>query len=178
MPRCHQVQRIGHLAGGGRLGQVAGSTGPDDRHHVLGGVGDRQRQEANPGVGAVHLLDYPVAAAAGQVHVEEHYVGNPLPDQLDGRVHVVRLADHLHGGPNGGSHPGPEQVVVVHDEDPQPGLSHRRSRGEGRSPCPLPGWSGSPPSHPRAPPARLPTRPAPAPCRRGPDRSRSRGRAP
>ena len=42
------------------------------------------------------LGDDGMAAAAGQVHVEQHDVGQEPSDQLNGGGDVVRLAHHLH----------------------------------------------------------------------------------
>ena len=46
------AHRVGELIAGDRLGHVAARAGADDRDHVLGGVGHRQRQEALRGARA------------------------------------------------------------------------------------------------------------------------------
>ena len=77
----HRVARGDPLDGGDQLGagdglgDVAAGPGADRADHVLGGVGDRQGEE--PGVArAARRTPHDLrAAAAGQVHVEQHHLG-------------------------------------------------------------------------------------------------------
>ena len=91
-------------------------------------------------------LEDGLAASAGEMDVEEHDVGHPLVDQLDGRLDLVGLADHLDRVAQLGPHPGPEHGVVVDQEDPgrpraRPLIaSQLRRRGmESSTSAPLPG---------------------------------------
>src|SRR6516164_6054678 len=65
-----------------------------------------------------------LAATAGQVHVEQHDLGQDRADRGDRRHHIVGLAHDLHVVTEFGPHPGPEQPVVIHDEHPRPGAAH------------------------------------------------------
>ena len=82
---------------------------------------DRQREEPGRRCAGerAHHLD---AAAAGQVHVEQHDVGPVLRDRGDRLVDVGGLGQHLDdadtGGLELGAHPAPEHRVVVDDDDP------------------------------------------------------------
>ena len=67
-----------------------------------------------------------LAAAAGEVHVEQDDVGEALTDQLDGGGHLVGLAHHLDGVAELGPHPGPEHGVVLDQEDPGAALGRSR----------------------------------------------------
>ena len=69
-----------------------------------------------------------VAAAAGQVHVEQHDVGEALVDELDGRLGLVRLAHHLDRVAELGLHAGPEHRVVLDEEDAGPAGRRRAAR--------------------------------------------------
>src|SRR6516165_1971175 len=64
-------------------------------------------------------LDHRLAAAAGQVHVEQHHVGQHRGDQLDRGLHVVRLAHHVDLPAELGADPGAEQAMVVDQDDPR-----------------------------------------------------------
>ena len=57
--------------------------------------------------------DHRLAAAAGQVHVEQHHVGEEPPDDVDGGPDVLGLADHFDVAAKFGSNTGAEQPVVV-----------------------------------------------------------------
>ena len=115
----HPDDGLGELGPRDGLGHVAARPGPDDADDVLGGVGHRQGQEADVGMDAADGLDDGLAAAVGHVHVDEDDVGDPLADELDGRRHLVGLPHHLDLGTELGPHPGPEEPVVVDQEDPQ-----------------------------------------------------------
>ena len=70
-----------------------------------------------------------LAAAAGQVDIEEDDVGEALADQLDGGIHLVRLADDLDGVAELGPHAGPEDGMVLDEEDPGRGRATGGHRG-------------------------------------------------
>ena len=78
-------------------------------------------------MGGLDRLDHGLAAAAGQVHVQQHDVRPQLGDQLDRGLHVVGLAHHLDLAAEFGADPGPEQSVVVDQDDP--GGAHCDSPG-------------------------------------------------
>src|SRR5215467_7098166 len=63
--------------------------------------------------------DHGLPTAAGQVHVEQDDVGEARGDPGDGRLDVLRLAYHVDAVPELGPDPGPEQGVIVNDEDPR-----------------------------------------------------------
>ena len=69
-----------------------------------------------------------LAAAAWQVDVEQHHVGEELVDHLDRRAHVIRLAHHLYPVADLGADPRAEQAVIVdeHDTRQRPGLGIHR----------------------------------------------------
>ena len=93
-PLGHPVDRGDELGAGDRLGDVAAGAGPDRADHVLGGVGDRQREE--PGAPAARGADpahHLGAATAGQVHVEQHHLGLVPDHGRDGLVDVGGLGD-------------------------------------------------------------------------------------
>ena len=85
---------------------------------------DRARKRTS-GCARLDGLDHRLAPAAGQVDVEQHDVGQPFGDQLDGRRDLVRLSDDLDRVAELAADPGAEQVVVVDEEDP--GHAGRRS---------------------------------------------------
>ena len=60
-----------------------------------------------------------MAAAAREVDVEQDDIGEALVDELDGGVHLVRLADDLDGVAELGPHAGPEDRMVLDEEDPR-----------------------------------------------------------
>ena len=61
-----------------------------------------------------------LTAAAGEMDVEQDDVGEALVDELDGGLHLVRLADDLDGVAELGPHAGPEDGMVLDEEDPGP----------------------------------------------------------
>src|ERR1700761_895461 len=117
--------RVRQVAGGDRLGHVAPRARPDHRDHVLRRVRGRQREELDLGMLLLDLGDDGLAAAAGQVHVEQDHVGQQLADQFDGRSDVCGLADHFHPRAKFGAHARAEQAVVV-DQDHARHVAHRR----------------------------------------------------
>ena len=60
-----------------------------------------------------------VTTAAREVDVEQDDIGEALVDELDGGVHLVRLADDLDGVAELGPHAGPEDRMVLDEEDPR-----------------------------------------------------------
>src|SRR5690606_16528646 len=105
---------------GDGLGDVAASTRSDGADDVLGGVGDRQREEAHVRQLRVDLADDLAAAPTGKVYVEQDHLG------CGGEHHLHRL-----GGVGGftddgdgvrrlgqfGAHAGAEHRVVVDEDD-------------------------------------------------------------
>jgi hypothetical protein len=106
----------GQLLGGHRLGDVAAGAGADDRDDVLGRVGHRQRQE--PGRRLPDALEHGDATAVGHVHVEQHDVGLEPADDLHRLGHRGGLPDDVDELADLGTHPGPEELVVVDEHDP------------------------------------------------------------
>ncbi len=68
------------------------------------------------------------AAAAGQVHVEEHHLGLVRDDRGDGLVDVGGLGDDVDRGAELGAYAGAEHGVVVDDHD---AAGHGASLGRG-----------------------------------------------
>jgi hypothetical protein len=95
-------------------------------------------------MGGPERADHVLPASAGQMHVEQHDVGQALGDAVDRGRDVIRLADHIHLGAELGPDPGPEEPVVVHDEDPRPAAARGRrpGHGHGRPGCRLPAERG------------------------------------
>ena len=67
-----------------------------------------------------HAAQHRQPAAAGQVHVEEHDVGQAFTDELGGSSGLVRLPHHLDRVPELGLHAGAEHGVVLDQEDAGP----------------------------------------------------------
>ena len=63
-------------------------------------------------------LDHRPAPAAGKMDIEEDHLGATLGDHLDGGRHLVRFTDQVDLAADLGSHPCPEQVVIVDEEHP------------------------------------------------------------
>src|SRR3984957_15372175 len=141
----HPPDGVGQVGGGDRLGDVAPGPGPDNRDHVLRGVRGRQRQELNLGVRLLHLGDDRVTAAARQVHVEQHDVGELAPDQLDGGGDVIGLAHDLDLPAELGPHPRAEQAVVIDQDDPRHALVAAVGRAHRRRPSAAAGPAGARP---------------------------------
>ena len=70
----------------------------------------------------------------GQVHVQQHDIGQVLGDQRDRGLDVVRLTHELDLVTELGPDPGPEQAVVIDEEDPRlvPGHGAGGWRGHAR----------------------------------------------
>ena len=65
-------------------------------------------------------------AAPGQVHVEQDDIGQPLADELDGGLGLVGFAHHLDRVAELGPDAGPEDGVVLDEEDPGPPAAARQ----------------------------------------------------
>ena len=132
----------GQVVGRDGLGDVAPGAGPDHRDHVLGGVGDRQRQEHEVGERRLQRLDDRLAAPAGEVDVEQHHLGLGGPDPLHGRLDVAASPSTVDAVAQLGPHAGAEHLVVVDEEHggqrgghpPTSSSRARRRRGRVGSP--------------------------------------------
>src|SRR5207237_4221028 len=62
-------------------------------------------------------VDDRIAAAIGQVDVEEDDVGIELLDQRHGLLDACRLTDHVDGVAELGAHARAEEVVIVDEDD-------------------------------------------------------------
>ena len=60
------------------------------------------------------------SAAPGQMDIEQDDIGHALINELDGRRHLVRLADHVDRVAQLGPHPGPEDGMVLDQEEARP----------------------------------------------------------
>ena len=127
------VHRLQQFAAGNGLGDIAAGSGTDDGDDILGRVGDGEGEELHLGMVGEDAVEDGLAAAAGEVDVEQDDVGEALVDQLDGRVHLVRLADDLDGVAELGPHAGPEDRMVLDQEDPGRTRSRRGGVGAGSS---------------------------------------------
>src|SRR5580692_1322059 len=125
--RRDPADRVGKLRGGDRLRHVATRARPDHRDHVLGRVGGGKREKAHLRMRGLDRLDHGLAAAARQVHVEQHHIGPQRGDQLDRGLHVVRLAHDVDLPAKLGADPGPEQPVIVDKHHPR--SAHFRPTG-------------------------------------------------
>src|ERR1022692_3847069 len=114
------ADRVHQLGAGDRLGHIAARAGPDDGNHVLRSVGGGQGEEAHLRVRGLDRRDDGLPAAAGQVHVEQHHIGQAAGDQRDRGLHVIRLADDLDLVAELGPDPGAEQAMIVNEDDPGP----------------------------------------------------------
>ena len=65
-----------------------------------------------------HFAEHGLAAPTGQMHIEQHHPREPFADELDRRLHVVRLPHHLDRIAQLRADPGAEHGVIVHQEDP------------------------------------------------------------
>ena len=100
-----------------RLRDVAARAGADHADHVLGRVRDRQREELHAGPLERDARDHGLAAAVGQVHVEQHDLGIELADQRDRLGHAAGLADDVDDALQLAAHAGAEERVVVDQHD-------------------------------------------------------------
>src|SRR5699024_1899916 len=134
-----------------------------DADDVLGRVGDRQRQEADPGVLGQDTAQHLHAPTAGQVDVEKDQIGLFFRDHVHGAVDVTGLAQDFDGVTEFTAHPAAEQAVVVHDHDP----GDRVSVAEGRAVRAVVFHTWSLPTRPRGPvvvPGRCPVPVVPHIC--------------
>src|ERR1022692_1795514 len=114
------ADRVHQLGAGDRLGHIAARAGPDDGNHVLRSVGGGQGEEAHLRVRGLDRRDDGMPAAAGQVHVKQHHIGQAPGDQRDRGLHVIRLADDLDLVAELGPDPGAEQAMIVNEDAPGP----------------------------------------------------------
>ena len=137
---------------GDRLGHVAARAGADDGDDVLGGVGDRQREEPHVRqLGAQRLQDGP-AAAAGQVDVEQHDVGPGRPGSPSTAVvDVGGLADDVDGVRR--ARPARRRGTSRGRRRERPAVRHAARPREHRAPprCPPPAPTGPRPCRRAAP---------------------------
>ena len=115
------AHRVGQLDPGDGLGHVAARAGADDRDHVLGGIGDREREEPLGRSALGHLADDLEPAAAGHVHVEQDHVGLELDDQRHRLLDARGIAEHVDEPVELRPHTRAEERVVVHDHDARHG---------------------------------------------------------
>ena len=123
------VDRVDQVGAGDRLRHVAARAGADHVDHVLGRVGDGEREEADARPLGRDLRDHRVAAAVRQVHVEQDDVRVELADQRHRLGDGAGLADDLDRVAELAPHAGAEEVVVVdeHDAPAAHGCLPRRS---------------------------------------------------
>ncbi len=121
---CDPVDRLQQFAAGNGLGDIAAGSGTDDCDDILGRVGDGEGEKLHLRMVGQDAVEDGLTAAAGEMDIEEDDVGEALADQLDGRCHLVRLADDLDGVPELGPHAGPEDRMVLDEEDPR-SVAHR-----------------------------------------------------
>src|SRR4051812_12887993 len=84
---------------------------------VRGGAGPRGRGDPGGAPPPRHAAQPLPPAAVGHVHVEQDDVGPRLGDQPHRLVDRPRVAHHLDEPVELGAHAGPEQPVVVDDDD-------------------------------------------------------------
>ena len=122
------LDRVDELLARDRLGHVAARAGADDVDHVLGGVRDGEREEADAGALRRDLRDHGVAAAVGQVDVEQDDVGIEIADERDCLRDGAGLADDLDGVAELGPDARAEEMVVVDEDDAPAAHDDLRSR--------------------------------------------------
>ena len=64
--------------------------------------------------------EHGVPPSPRQVHVEQDDIGQPFIDQLNGSLRLVGFAHHIDGLAELGPDAGPEDGMVLHQEDPGP----------------------------------------------------------
>ena len=120
----HAADGAADLRPGNRLGDIAARARPDHGDHVLGRVGDAQRQEprgAQQRRRAGQHLTPAATAAAGEVDVQQHDVGTLGCDDGDCLFHGAGLTRDDDVRVQVRLQPGTEDGVVVHDHHPDPG---------------------------------------------------------
>src|SRR6185436_8130277 len=122
----HAVDRLGELRAGDRLRHIAACTRANDADHILGGVRHRQREEAHAGTLGCNRSDHRLAAAVREVDVQQHDIRVELLDQRDRLLDARGLPDEVDGVAELGAHAGPEEAVVVDQDDAAP---HDAPRG-------------------------------------------------
>ena len=111
------LDRVGELGARDRLRHVAARAGADDADHVLGRVGDRQREELHARPLRRDPGDHALAAAVAEVDVEQDDVGVELADQRHRLRDAAGLADDVDGLAELAAHAGAEELVVVDEHD-------------------------------------------------------------
>ena len=112
------LDRVGQLGAADGLRDVPTGTGADDGNDVVGRIRDGQGEEADVRMPGQHAADDCLTATAGHVHVDQHHIGQPLADHLDRRLDLRGVADHIDVRGELRLHADPEDVMVVHEEDP------------------------------------------------------------
>src|SRR5690606_27105930 len=100
--------RVDDLVAGDGLRDVAAGAGADDADHVLGRVGNAQREELGVGIALEHLLRDLRSPTAGEVDIEQDDVGAGLPDHPDGLIDVPGLAHDVDAVADLGAYAGAE----------------------------------------------------------------------
>ena len=114
----HAAHRVGQLGAGDRLGHVAARAGADDRDHVLGGVGDRQREEALGRPRLARRRGSPATPPPPGICTSSSTTsGSSSTMQRTASSTVGGVAEHLDEAVELGAHAGAEQLVVVDDDD-------------------------------------------------------------
>jgi hypothetical protein len=127
VPPVHPAHRVDQFPPGDRLGDIPTGSAADDRDHVFGRVGYRQREEHHVGLFGTDPTQHLGSASLGHMDVEKHNVGPEMRDAGDRLLHRTALADHYDrrqvriagtGPVQFGLDPGSEQCVIVHQEHP------------------------------------------------------------
>jgi hypothetical protein len=124
--RRHAVDRVEQIGPRDVLRDVASRSGSDDADDVLGGVGDREREESNLGRAGSDGPQDGEAPAVGHVDVEQDDLGPSLKDDLDRGLDLVRLADDVERGRELAADTGANEFVVVDQEDARLHLGRSR----------------------------------------------------
>src|SRR6185295_4915309 len=95
----------------------------------------REREELHARPLRRDLHDHGLAAAVGQVHVEQDDVGIELLDQRDGLEDGAGLADDLHTRTKSCAYARAEEIVVVDEHD----ATHRTAHTLSSTSVPSPG---------------------------------------
>ena len=114
--RPHSPDGVDQVSARDVLGDVAAGARPDDRDDVLGGVGDREGEEANAGTsgaGGADLAQDSQSASIGHVHVQEDHVGLAFDDHLHGGGDIVGVPDDVDRVGDLGPYAGADELVVV-----------------------------------------------------------------
>src|SRR5699024_10642556 len=137
---------------GGGFREIPSRARSDNTHDVVCRVRNAQREHL--GASALRTLGddagdlgSPAARPPGQVDVEENDIGLSLGDELDRLINSSRLPHDPELPTEGGSQPGPEDLVIIDDDDADLSLTrvlvHVSSPSLVRAPLPfaLASWS-------------------------------------